>query len=253
MEDEERIGGPFFPQPPPFYKHFTSDNVEALKKFKEAHSDGNDESAALSPTQLLSLPPELRCLVPPEPPGDDEQYRVFGQTTSLNQPSETLEDWGYERIKLSPTTSEDGTDESKWTVDRAHFLQRIIRSVLLSFLELLGIMSINPAGMDWKEKMTDIATLVANAHTLINEYRPHQARETLILMMEDQLERKKAEVEGVKRMKGKIEEALASFRASSPELPDEIGVDRAQKSTELEKRKEMQRHMWQTIEEVLGH
>lgn len=100
--------------------------------------------------------------------------------------------------------------------------------------------------------MTDIATLVANAHTLINEYRPHQARETLILMMEEQLERKKAEVEGVKRMKAKIEEALASFRDSSPDLED-LDVDKSQKSTEDEKRKELQRHMWRAIEEAIGH
>jgi len=84
MEEEERIGGAFFPQPPPFYKHFTPENLKALKQFKEAHANGNDESTALSPTKLLSLRPELRCLVPPEPSGDDEQYRIFGQSTSVS-------------------------------------------------------------------------------------------------------------------------------------------------------------------------
>jgi mediator of RNA polymerase II transcription subunit 7 len=174
----------------------------------------------------------------------------------LNQPSETLEDWGYERLFPSPPTpgpGEDATDESKWSFNRAQILQALVRSVLLNFLELLGILRLNPAPEEWQEKMKDIATIVANAHTLVNEYRPHQARETLILMMEDELEQKKAEVEAVKRMKGKIEEALASFRLSSLELTEDGGAERHQQTSKDEKRKELQRHMWQAIDEILGH
>ena len=43
---------------------------------------------------------------------------------------------------------------------------------------------------------------------MINLYRPHQARESLILMMEAQLESKKVVIERVKNAKFKVEMAL---------------------------------------------
>ena len=54
----------------------------------------------------------------------------------------------------------------------------------------------------------DLRTLFINFHHLLNEYRPHQARESLILMMQDQLDRSKAETEGMLKMKAEVEEIL---------------------------------------------
>jgi len=45
-------------------------------------------------------------------------------------------------------------------------------------------------------------------HHLLNEYRPHQARESLIEMMEDQLERSKAETAGIKKIKEEVDGVL---------------------------------------------
>lgn len=58
------------------------------------------------------------------------------------------------------------------------------------------------------EKIQDLRTLFINFHHLLNEYRPHQARESLILMMQDQLERSRAETEGIMKMKGEVEGIL---------------------------------------------
>ena len=54
----------------------------------------------------------------------------------------------------------------------------------------------------------DLRTLFINFHHLLNEYRPHQARESLILMMQDQLDRSKAETEGMLKMKAEVEQIL---------------------------------------------
>ena len=83
MEEEEVIGGAFFPAPPPFYKHFTAENLDALKQIKEANADSNDGSNELSAAQIINLPPKLRYLIPPEPPSDDDTFRVFETQKSV--------------------------------------------------------------------------------------------------------------------------------------------------------------------------
>jgi len=63
-------------------------------------------------------------------------------------------------------------------------------------------------------KVDDLRTLFFNAHQLMNEYRPHQARESLIAMMEAQLQQKKDQVEGVAKMTGKVNELLGTLGTS---------------------------------------
>jgi mediator of RNA polymerase II transcription subunit 7 len=84
----------------------------------------------------------------------------------------------------------------------------------------MGIMSINPE--QYMDKIQDLRTLFINFHHLLNEYRPHQARESLILMMEEQLRRSKDETEGIERMKAKVEGILEGLgqAKSSCELED---------------------------------
>lgn len=58
------------------------------------------------------------------------------------------------------------------------------------------------------EKITDIRDLFVNFHHLINEYRPHQARESLISMMQSQLDRTRAETNAIRDAKDKAERVL---------------------------------------------
>lgn len=60
----------------------------------------------------------------------------------------------------------------------------------------------------YAEKVQDLRNIFINFHHLLNEYRPHQARESLILMMQDQLDRSKAETEGILNMKTQVEAVL---------------------------------------------
>lgn len=59
------------------------------------------------------------------------------------------------------------------------------------------------------EKTADLETILFNMHHLINEYRPHQARETLCLRMEEQLERTRRETEENRKAAAKVEDILA--------------------------------------------
>ncbi|KAF2494631.1 putative RNA polymerase II mediator complex protein [Lophium mytilinum] len=248
MEDDEEPASYGPPQPPPFYKHFTAQNLERLKEIREAvGSEGNDDTEASAPT-MLELPPELRYLVPPEPPADGI-YKSFGETKHIQAPLSSLKEFDIEQLYPSSPTSPSATEgiQSDWTLDRAFYLKKIARSILLNFLELVGVLSVNPAQHD--EKIADLRTLYANAHHLINEYRPHQARETLILMMEDQLEKARAEVEGIKGMKQKINDVIGGLGKATLESPDGVPINSENSAppSPENKRKEEQRQIWNAL------
>lgn len=59
-----------FPAPPPFYKHFTLENVNKAVELKESQHDVH-----LEPTQYC---------IPPTPP-TDEKYRSFGAQHDVSQ------------------------------------------------------------------------------------------------------------------------------------------------------------------------
>jgi mediator of RNA polymerase II transcription subunit 7 len=56
--------------------------------------------------------------------------------------------------------------------DRTIELCTLTKSALLNYLELVGIMGVDPAG--WTEKIGYIRIIFVNMHHLLNEYRPHQ-------------------------------------------------------------------------------
>jgi mediator of RNA polymerase II transcription subunit 7 len=95
--------------------------------------------------------------------------------------------------------------------NHAYYLLKISKSLLLNFLEFVGILSVCPE--QFASKLDDLRNLFINAHHLLNLYRPHQARESLIMMMEDQLERTREEIKEMDRVKEKSEAFLARLEA----------------------------------------
>jgi len=57
-------------------------------------------------------------------------------------------------------------------LNRTDELKNLAKSALLNYLELVGIMGVDPAG--WQNKVEDIRIIFVNMHHLLNEYRPHQ-------------------------------------------------------------------------------
>jgi mediator of RNA polymerase II transcription subunit 7 len=263
-EEDAALKLPPYPPPPPFYLNFTTENKDRLEHAKRDAGLDTSTDTQLSADQILSLPAELRYLIPPSPPGDTQEFKVFGTPTQLSghdtftgtmewisQTMDTkwiLKDWSYEQ--LYPSTSSSSSASS--TLDRQRYLFRFLRSILVAYIELLGIAAVNPTSDLKDDKLKDILTLVTNMHALINEYRPHQARETLIREMEKQVERKKREIEGVRRMKERVGEVLEGFGREIPSEKDGNNEEESVVAQEAERRKEVQKQMWVTMDEMLG-
>lgn len=73
-----------FPAPPPFWKQFTSENLEKVEDL-EKEKNAELSPSKWTPTELrtLELPPELQLLIPPEPPASGT-YTCFGQELSVS-------------------------------------------------------------------------------------------------------------------------------------------------------------------------
>jgi mediator of RNA polymerase II transcription subunit 7 len=195
-----------FPAPPPFYKHFTKQNLAALKRLRKVAKDSDNETSELD---VHALPTELRYLIPPQPP-KDEKYTSFGVEIDRHAPDLTLESAGIEQVYPShPSVRSD---------PQPHLIA-LARSMLASFLSLVGILSTNPEL--YEEKTKDLQTLMYNMHDLINQYRPHQSRETLILLMEERVERMRREIQGIEDAKGKVRTVLQTL-----ERQDASGMER---------------------------
>ncbi|ETV97265.1 hypothetical protein, variant [Aphanomyces invadans] len=65
-------------------------------------------------------------------------------------------------------------------------MKKVNRSLMYSFLELIDVLILNPT--KFNAKLDDIEQLFLNMHNLINAYRPHQARETLIDLLKQQIQ-----------------------------------------------------------------
>ena len=85
MADQQRpLPNAPFPAPPPFWKHFTSENIAKLKAIDDAPEDSEHSKNI--------LPLELQYLRPPSPPA--ENYTIFGENQT---------------VCLSPTTYKEST------------------------------------------------------------------------------------------------------------------------------------------------
>ncbi|KAH0559312.1 hypothetical protein GP486_004175 [Trichoglossum hirsutum] len=239
-----------FPAPPPFFKNFTAENLSRLKDFQQrGATKGAEDAGPANGCETEDLPDELRYLIPPAPPADG-RYRSFGDQYDIADRLPSLEDQGIEQLypsqPRSPAAGESDGTRSEWTLDRAVTLRKMAESLLLNFMELVGVLAVSPE--QYGRKIEDLRKIFINAHHLLNEYRPHQARETLILMMEEQLERSRAETAGIMRMKEKVESILSDLASSFADL--EPGEKK--RGRPADKKLERHRQIWDSLDEVLG-
>lgn len=203
MSDAQQTATPF-PTPPPFYKHFTKQNTSQLQRLRreQGHGKTRDDtrSAGEQDVDVLQLPSEFRYLIPPQPPTDG-RWRSFGTSHDLNAHDPTLEENGVEQlfpdhpsVKLLP---------------QPHLIA-LARSLLTTFLSMSGVLAQDPSL--YEEKVQDLRTMAINMQNLIGSWRPHQARETLILLMEERLDKIRAEIKAVIEAQENVEQMLQGLQ-----------------------------------------
>ncbi|PHH68782.1 hypothetical protein CDD82_271 [Ophiocordyceps australis] len=191
MADQEPLSlASTFPNPPPFWRHFTPANIARIQELRDKHIR-RDKDASVATLRLQDVPPDLANLEPPPEPSL-KRWRLDDRLPSL-------EEQGITNLFAQRTASASASIPSSPVTslyDRAIELKRLAKSLLLNFVELTGLLARHPAHTE--AKLADMRTLFVNMHHSINEYRPHQARESAIELLQEHLDRTRAETVAVR-------------------------------------------------------
>ncbi|CAO1425718.1 unnamed protein product [Diamesa serratosioi] len=185
--------------------------------------------AAAEPSQVISslpLPPVQYINLysnenvsknrAPKPPTPFSEYSMFGNSFN-NEDSiiRPLESQGIKRLYPQH-------------FDRKKELKKLNHSLLVNFLDLIDLLILSPDSPKRTEKIDDLTLLFVHIHHLLNEYRPHQARETLRVLMDLQ---KRQRLETAKRFNFHLEKVREivnnAFSTLLPvsEIKTEPGLD----------------------------
>jgi len=161
-----------FPPPPGYYKLYTEDRWAA-------HA------------------------TPPPPPPQEGRYVVFGKDSTLREedalafhlalPDLLLGVGGVEGaagggmgVGVGGMMMDHDHDEPT-TMNHKEAMKKVNHSIVYNFMELLTALVANPREYGYIDKVEDLKQLFVNMHLLINSFRPHQARETVASILEEQL------------------------------------------------------------------
>ncbi|KAJ3267227.1 Mediator of RNA polymerase II transcription subunit 7 [Chytriomyces hyalinus] len=176
-----------YPPPPAHYKIFTSDNI----------ANNADKLPLLTP------PPPLASTV--------GAYSVFGEQLRLQEQPPSLPEMGVAQLY-----------ESTNSADRATELKKLNHAILLNFMELLQILVKDPE--EHTRKIEHIRLLFININYLLNEYRPHQARDTLKLLMQLQIQRRITMAADIQKCLSDMNAVFQDACASITSDPSSISV-----------------------------
>ncbi|XP_043786626.1 mediator of RNA polymerase II transcription subunit 7 isoform X2 [Apis laboriosa] len=160
-------------------------------------------SLPLPPVQYINLYTDenvRRGRAPRPPPPIHDTYSMFGNVFNADDTIiRPLEAQGIKRLYPQH-------------FDRRRELKKLNHSLLVNFLDLIDLLVQCPDSPRRAEKVEDLSLLFIHIHHLLNEFRPHQARETLRVMME--LQRRQ-----------RIETALRFQKHLEKMLPDTSELD----------------------------
>lgn len=177
-------------------------------------------SQDLSQVMSLPLPPgqyfnqftddnQRKNRLPKPPAPIQDTYQMFGSTFNNEEMIRSLESQGIRR--LIPQH-----------FDRRKELKKLNHSLFANFLDLIDLLIHYPDSPKRTEKIEDLSLLFVHIHHLLNEFRPHQARETLRVLMEVQ---KRTRIETSVRFQKHLEKVRDMVRNAFAQLPEITDAD----------------------------
>ncbi|CAG5076998.1 Similar to MED7: Mediator of RNA polymerase II transcription subunit 7 (Anopheles gambiae) [Cotesia congregata] len=158
-------------------------------------------SLPLPPLQYINLYTDenvRRGRAPKPPPPILDNYSMFGNGfTADDTIIRPLEAQGIRRLYPQ-------------NFDRRRELKKLNHSLLANFLDLIDLL------------VEDLSLLFIHIHHLLNEFRPHQARETLRVMMELQ---KRQRIETALRFQKHLDRVQKILQHALQTLPDTSELD----------------------------
>ncbi|CAF9937259.1 MAG: Mediator of RNA polymerase II transcription subunit 7 [Heterodermia speciosa] len=246
-----------FPAPPPFYKHFTNENLARLEKLRASNDSSiegisPDVPAKVPPAlDITSLPTELRYLIPPSPPSGE--YRSFNTTHGAQPPHSQIFHDAQQLFKAPPLIPLPPPTAPS-SLPSPQRLLTVVHRILLEFLALTQILATEPA--TYPAKWEDLRSVFIEAHGIINGYRPHQARETLIEMMEEQIRKGREEIKICDEAKTKIKQVLSGLGKADRELEGKGTASVERQAGNKRKREvsteEEDRRVWELLRKEIG-
>lgn len=228
-----------YPAPPAHYKLFTSENIDRLQEHFE--SDGQAPLSAfntLDPTNgplpdINSVPKDLQGLIPPPLP-DNGAYRTFNTVHYVNTTPAS-------ELPTAPSQEQ---------------LVQVLRQILLKFLHITHLLSLDPSMKFYVPAWTELERLFKEMHTGINAWRPHQAREMLIQMMEEQIHTIRAESERCRQSVQKAREVVEGIGKEDVKTKQPRAVEDGRKDSGEEiarkRKKSREKRVWDVIQREVG-
>ncbi|KAI4489841.1 mediator of RNA polymerase II transcription subunit 7 [Polistes fuscatus] len=170
-------------------------------------------SLPLPPLQYINLYTDEnihRGRAPKPPPPAHDSYSMFGNVFNADDSIiRPLEAQGIKRLYPQH-------------FDRRRELKKLNHSLLVNFLDLIDLLVQSPDSPRRAEKVEDLSLLFIHIHHLLNEFRPHQARETLRVMMELQ---RRQRLETSLRFQKHLEKVQQILQHALQMLPDTSELD----------------------------
>ncbi|XP_075145753.1 mediator complex subunit 7 [Haematobia irritans] len=186
-----------------------------------AQQESQVMSLPLPPSQYINLFSEeniRRNRAPRPPPPIPDGYSMFGIQYNNEEMIRSLESQNIKR--LIPLH-----------FDRRKELKKLNHSLFVNFLDLIDLLIQYPDSPRRSEKIDDLSLLFVHMHHLLNEFRPHQARETLRVMMETQ---KRQRVETTTRFEKHLEKVCDIVNTAFSDLPEITDDDMSDSDIKME-------------------
>ncbi|CAK9784610.1 hypothetical protein CC85DRAFT_282959 [Cutaneotrichosporon oleaginosum] len=214
------ITNTLFPPPPGYYKAFTP---EALARLAELRSEG-DSAEPLAPGELDELAVAL------DPPRADwvleeGQWMLFGQKYTAEPHIPTARDIGLPALVSDPVSAGGDSERAALPLLLHSFLH-----TLLAFVDVLTGTARVPDELEAYGRQSQgdqyiqhMSNLAATMMVSANQLRGVQAEATLVMLMEKQLEERRAQTE---RLRTKSREIAAMVRRLKENATAEAGESR---------------------------